>query len=60
MLLNLLSESPEKNKLLYPNWSHRTYSFILKQEQQPQHIVYQTPDIFKHFLIECRALTVIR
>ena len=35
-----------------------SHSFILKQEEQPQCIAYQTS--FKHFLQECRDLSLIR
>ena len=37
-----------------------TYSFILKQEQQPQCLTCQMPCTIKHILIECRAFSLMR
>ena len=37
-----------------------THPFIFKQEEQPQCIARQTTYTIKHFLLECRDLTLIK
>ena len=37
-----------------------THSFILKQEPEPQCLIFQTTCTVKHILIECRTFAVIR
>ena len=54
-LLGRMETSFEKVKkrtrhyILVVYWSYQSYFFILKQEQQTQYLMYQTPCTVKHF-----------